>query len=130
MVFGILPLAGALANHASKRPGPATSTPLAGPLLSQDCGHRRRARHKDTRHPGDVKDGPRAPVLTGGRHLTLYLKVAITGPPGEFRWMVRGGWVLCSLHLVAPLTFGKRAPRRIRSQATAQKHQGPQARGT
>ncbi len=41
---------------------------------------------------------------SGGRQLTLYLKVAITGPPTEFRWMV--GAAGCDERLVAPLTFG------------------------
>ncbi len=41
--------------------------------------------------------------------------------------VVRGDWV--RQNLVAPLYFGNRAPRRIRSQANAQKHQGPRNLG-
>ncbi len=38
---------------------------------------------------------------SGGRQLTLYLKVAITGLPTEFRWMVRVVGVVP--HLGGPL---------------------------
>jgi hypothetical protein len=38
--------------------------------------------------------------------------------------VVRGDWV--RQNLVAPLYFGNRAPGRVRSQAAAQNHQGPQ----
>ncbi len=67
---------------------------------------------------------PAVDSASGGRQLTLYLKVAIAGLPNG---LVDGqGRPDPSADLVAPLKCRQPAPRRVRSQAIAQKHQGPQ----
>ena len=69
VVFGILPLAGALANHASKRPGPATSPSLAGPLVSQAYGLRRRSGSSRCRRTHDNGRQVPVPTRTGIPHI-------------------------------------------------------------
>ncbi len=124
-----------VANHASKRPGPATSTPLAGPLVSQACGLRRRASYQ-RRPPTQRRLGRTArPTFHGGRQLTLYLKVATICPSPGGEWLGSSGcrnpprrpalvWESC-----APSSPQSTGPNGPNGSAIAQKHQGPPTEG-
>ncbi len=104
---------------------PKEAPPTYQTKLNRDgsCGLRRRASYQ-RRPPAWRRLGRAArPRRSGGRQLTLYLKVATICPSPGGEWSGAAG--CCDGHLVAPPNFGQDAPGRICGQATAQKHQGP-----